>query len=226
MQEKIFYKGRLTYCVFHGVHSIFDPSGFQLESINAIIFVIDISSYDQSAYGQKHRDDERFNEKSNLLWHSLHEFNLMSSSWASRQASIILLFNESDRFKERLRVTPLQKCFPDYQDGSGYQVACDYIREKFISHQDPHRQVYTHFISGVQDPNLWPFVMASVDDIICAENITNFQKPRILANYLIGTQQRSLMNSYKVNQSLKTDNCDLPLPTREQEFEYCKIATT
>jgi guanine nucleotide-binding protein subunit alpha len=79
------------------------------ENITAIVFMVDISKYDQVLI-----EDESVNRMSEAL--SLFD-SICNSRWFVK-TSMILLFNKTDLFKDKLTKSPMGKYFPDYSGNS------------------------------------------------------------------------------------------------------------
>jgi hypothetical protein len=85
------------------------------ESAAFIIFVMDLDSYDE---GSK-------------MIETLRLFEDMVTSKLFIKASVILLLNKATSFKEKLQWKPLSDCFPEYNGGSDYHKAAEYILWRF-----------------------------------------------------------------------------------------------
>lgn len=70
--------------------------------------------------------------------------SICNSRWFVR-TSIILFLNKIDLFKQKLTYSPMSDYFSDYQGGSDYNSACEYIVNRFVSlNQSDAKTVYTH----------------------------------------------------------------------------------
>jgi guanine nucleotide-binding protein subunit alpha len=137
--ETTFVIGDLTYCMVDvgGQRAERKKWIHCFEGLTAILFLAAISEYDQFLF-----EDESINRMEEAL-------TLFGSICQSRwfvDTSIILLFTKTDVFEDRLLISPLQEYFADYDGGSDFTAACDYIMNKFISmNQHKQKQIYTHF---------------------------------------------------------------------------------
>ncbi|CAJ0901712.1 15472_t:CDS:2 [Entrophospora sp. SA101] len=132
------------------------------ENVTAIVFLVAISEYDQLLL-----EDETVNRMQEAL--TLFD-SICNSRWFVK-TSIILFLNKIDRFKEKLPLSPMVKYFPDYEGGSDYELACDYILNRFVSlNQSDIKQIYTHFTCATDTEQI-KFVMAAVNDIIIQTNL-------------------------------------------------------
>jgi guanine nucleotide-binding protein subunit alpha len=137
--ETTFIIGDLTY-------RMFDVGGQRterkkwihcFENVTAILFLVAISEYDQSLF-----EDDTINR----MQEALTLFNSLCNSRWFIGTSIILIFNKTDTFKEKLLVSPLQKYFPTYHGGPDFTAACEYIMNRFVSlNQHANKQIYTQF---------------------------------------------------------------------------------
>jgi guanine nucleotide-binding protein subunit alpha len=67
----------------------------------------------------------------------------------------------------------MKQWFNDYEGGSDYSAACDYILNCFVSlNQSDTKQIYTHFTCATDTTQI-RFVMSAVNDIIIQENLRN-----------------------------------------------------
>jgi len=132
------------------------------ENVTAIIFLVAISAYDQVLV-----EDETVNRMQEAL--TLFD-SICNSKWFVK-TSVILFLNKIDIFKEKLLVSPLAKYFPEFDAGTDYDRACDFITKKFISlNQSDIKQVYPH-LTCATDTQQIKFVMAAVNDIIIQNNL-------------------------------------------------------
>lgn len=96
----------------------------QFEDVDLVLFLVALSEYDQSLYEDG---------SANRLQEALDLFqNICQSPWFTRTA-IQLVFNKTDLFLEKLKHSPLDAYFPDFQGGSDYPLARQYIADKFTS---------------------------------------------------------------------------------------------
>lgn len=124
------------------------------ENVTTILFLVAISEYDQLLF-----EDETVNRMQEAL--TLFD-SICNSRWFVK-TSIILFLNKIDRFKEKLPVSPMKNYFPDYEGGSDYAAACDYILNRFVSlNQHETKQIYTHFTCATDTMQI-RFVMAAVN---------------------------------------------------------------
>ncbi|KAK7018271.1 G-protein alpha subunit [Favolaschia claudopus] len=146
-------------------YRIFDPIGQRSErrkwihffqDVTAVLFCADLGQYDQCLY-----EDKSVNE----LTDALTIFDSVCNSRWFHDTNIIL-FLRVDTLAEKLPRIPLSDYFPDYEGGSDYDAACDYLLHRFVS-LDQHtgkRQIYANYAS-VADPQQVKFILSAVQDI-------------------------------------------------------------
>ncbi|KAK7018261.1 heterotrimeric G protein alpha subunit B [Favolaschia claudopus] len=117
------------------------------ENIEAIIFYVDLGDYDQFSY-----EDE---SGTNCLQEALTLFDFsqndsVCNSWFVE--TNIILFLGIDRFMEKLEHIPLSDFFPDYQGGTRYDAACEYLLHRFVSlNQNAATTIYAAYTT-MDDP--------------------------------------------------------------------------
>jgi guanine nucleotide-binding protein G(i) subunit alpha len=96
------------------------------EDVDLVLFLVALSEYDQALYedGSVNRLQEALD-----LFH-----NICESQWFTHTA-VQLVFNKTDLFHEKLKVSPLGNYFQDFEGGTSYMAARQYIAEKFTSLQ-------------------------------------------------------------------------------------------
>ncbi|KAG9286883.1 hypothetical protein G9A89_012433 [Geosiphon pyriformis] len=162
--ETTFLIGELTYRMFDvgGQRSERKKWIHCFENVTAIVFLVAISEYDQLLL-----EDETVNRMQEAL--TLFD-SICNSRWFVK-TSIILFLNKIDRFKEKLQISPMEKYFPDFEGGSNYEAACEYILNRFVAlNQSDVKQIYTHFTCATDTQQI-KFVMAAVNDIIIQTNL-------------------------------------------------------
>jgi len=133
------------------------------ENVTAVIFMAAISEYDQVLL-----EDETVNRMQESL--TLFE-SICNSKWFV-QTSIILFLNKTDLFQAKLAHSPLSAYFPDYQGGSDYEQARNYILDLFLGLNRTSKPCYSHFTCATETTQI-KFVMAAVNDIIIHKKISN-----------------------------------------------------
>jgi guanine nucleotide-binding protein subunit alpha len=130
----------------------------QFEDVTSILFVVDISSYDQVS----------LDSSANLLAKALELFDWVANSQWFCRCSIMLLLDKVGRFKEKLATCPLDRYFHDYSGGTAFTSAVDYILCRFKS-MSTRDNLYIHY-SGTNThysgTNTLRFVFAAIKDTI------------------------------------------------------------
>ncbi|KAG5460424.1 MAG: G protein alpha subunit, partial [Olpidium bornovanus] len=162
-----------TFHIDELVYRLFDVGGQRserkkwihcFENVTAIVFLVAISEYDQVLL-----EDETVNRMQEAL--TLFD-SICNSRWFV-QTSMILFLNKIDRFKEKLPKSPMNKYFPDYEGGDSYDLACEYMANRFCAlNKSDVKQIYTHFTCAT-DTSQIKFVMDAVNDIIIQANLRN-----------------------------------------------------
>ena len=110
--ETTFNIGELTYRMFDvgGQRSERKKWIHCFENVTAVIFMVAISEYDQLLM-----EDESVNRMDEAL--TLFD-SICNSRWFEK-TSILLFLNKTDLFRQKLKTTPLNQYFKDYQGNSG-----------------------------------------------------------------------------------------------------------
>ncbi|CAK5125653.1 unnamed protein product [Meloidogyne enterolobii] len=154
--------GRLCY--------IFDVGGQRSErrkwihifdDVNAIIFVVAISEYDQ-----KIREDNA----TNRLLEALELFESITNSMFFSKSSMILFLNKIDIFSEKIKKISLNIIFSSYKGGLNYQDGVAYLRKKFLRLYRNKQKLYIHETCATDTTQL-ESVFNSVLDTIVQENL-------------------------------------------------------
>ncbi|KAF1744503.1 hypothetical protein MXB_3958 [Myxobolus squamalis] len=136
------------------------------ENVNAMIFCVSLSDYDQFLV----EDD-----KTNRMGESLKLLNsLLNNPWFEK-ASIILFLNKTDLLEKKLQHTPLTVCFPEYTGLNTFDDAKEFIRKQFesLNKNKSTREIYTHFTCAT-DTNQMSAVFEAVTDIIMKKNLRDY----------------------------------------------------
>ena len=77
---------------------------------------------------------------------------------------IVHFFNKIDLFKDKLLWSPMEFYFPDFEGGSDYEAACNYILNRFVSlNMSETKQIHTYFTCALDTAQAQD-VMAAVHD--------------------------------------------------------------
>jgi len=127
--------------------NVFDVGGSRSErrkwincfdNVDVVIFLVGLSEYDQVLW-----EDDSVNR----MEEALTLFGSISKSRWFAKTSMILFMNKIDLFVKKLQHSPLSDSFDDFEWGSDYEAACEYLLHRFVQlHLNPTRQLYAHFI--------------------------------------------------------------------------------
>lgn len=162
--ESTFHFGTLKYRIFDvgGQRSERKKWIHCFEDVTAIIFLVAISEYDQVLI-----EDESVNRMQEAL--TLFD-SICNSRWFERTSTILFL-NKIDLFRQKLPTSPLINYFPDFKGENDFDLASNYIMQRFISlNSSSEKQVYTH-LTCATDTEQVKFVMTAVNDIILQSNL-------------------------------------------------------
>ncbi|KAI9315443.1 guanine nucleotide binding protein, alpha subunit [Zopfochytrium polystomum] len=142
------------------------------DGVSAIIFVAALSSYDQvlgedeeegdgkraagEAACEKEEGDERVEKGAraakqkdapvNRMKDSLSAFTQIANHPLLHHIPIILFLNKTDLFSRKIKTSPINAHFPDYQGGPHLAAASQYFRFRFVaSCTDPNKPIVSHY---------------------------------------------------------------------------------
>ncbi|EDV21413.1 uncharacterized protein TRIADDRAFT_50796 [Trichoplax adhaerens] len=133
------------------------------EGVTAIIFCVSLSAYDL-----KLAEDEEMNR----MVESMRLFDSICNNQFFEETSIILFLNKKDLFQQKIAVSPLTLCFPEYSGANNYQEASSYIQTVFedLNRKKESKEIYTHFTCATDTDNI-QFVFDAVTDVIIKNNL-------------------------------------------------------
>lgn len=133
------------------------------EGVTAIIFCVAMSEYDLVLA----EDDEM-----NRMRESMKLFESICNNKWFTDTSIILFLNKKDLFQEKIKVSPLTICFPEFNGSNTYEETSRYIASKFeeLNKSPNNKQIYYHFTCATDTENI-QFVFSSVTDVIIKNNL-------------------------------------------------------
>lgn len=115
------------------------------DSVTAILYFVAMNEYDMLL-----REDET----SNRMIDSIALFEGVCNSPWFKDVTFILLLNKADLFRQKIESIDLNVCFPEYTGGCNFEVASEYIKQKFLQvNKSPH-DVFVHFIVAVDTDNV------------------------------------------------------------------------
>ncbi|MCJ1403255.1 guanine nucleotide-binding protein subunit alpha [Xylographa trunciseda] len=113
------------------------------EDVGAILFTVDIASYDQLLF-----EDETVNR----VQEALRLFDSIVNSRWFKKTAFALLFTKYDKLAVKLKASPLKYYFPDFKGRDDLEEATAYITNRFVSlsrHDD--RTIEVFYTSIVDD---------------------------------------------------------------------------
>ncbi|KAI8905859.1 guanine nucleotide-binding protein subunit alpha, partial [Gorgonomyces haynaldii] len=132
------------------------------ENVNALLFLVAISEYDQFLI-----EDHSVNR----IHESLILFESICNSRWFKDTSIILFLNKIDLFKKKIQYSPLSDTFPGYKGGPDFELACKYLVKRFITlNSNENKTIYPHFTCATDTKQI-RFVMLAVTDTIVKNNL-------------------------------------------------------
>ncbi|KAJ6232093.1 guanine nucleotide-binding protein g(o) subunit alpha [Anaeramoeba flamelloides] len=138
------------------------------EDVSSIVFVSSLSAYDQVLVEEG--SVNRMNE-SMLLFS-----DICNTRWF-RENPLILFLNKLDLFQEKIKVSPLNKLFPDYEGGVDVEEGKKFIKNQFLSlNRYQEKNIFPYFISAI-DPESIKQIFRQVND--------NFLQKKMDGNGLI-----------------------------------------
>ena len=123
-----------------------------------------------SEYDQTLKEDG----KTNRMAESIKLFSTVCNNLWFEKAAMILFLNKKDVFDEKIKHSPLTKCFPQYEGG---EEAIMYSPEQFVSEEfvkqvkSQSRGIYRHFTCAKDSRNITT-VFEVVIDLIKQTNLS------------------------------------------------------
>jgi guanine nucleotide-binding protein G(i) subunit alpha len=135
----------------------------QFEGVTSVLFVVDLSSYDQVLPGDSFK---------NRVVEALELFeSVINCRWFLR-SSIILLLNNFERFKQKLVTRPLRDYFCDYSGGNDINRTAKYILSRFNQVNRAHQNLFSH-LTEVTDMSYARFVLAAIKQTMLQQALSN-----------------------------------------------------
>lgn len=145
-------------------YNVFDVGGARNErkkwihcfdNVSAVIFMASLACYDRPMFEDS--DNNRMTDQLEL-------FEQICKNRVFGEVPIFLVLNKEDLFAEKIKTSPINVCFPDY-DG---EEAVDFIRRKFLEHGrrgNVEREIRVHFANSM-DKGSVERVFEDVNDCI------------------------------------------------------------
>jgi len=124
------------------------------DGVSAVLFCACLSGYDLPL-----REDPR----QNRMAEALALFAEVVNSNNFKDKTIIFFLNKTDLFMQKLQVSPLSAIFPNFTDGTDFDKACNFVKERFLERVDstrPMNTIFTHFTCALDTRNVAVVVTA------------------------------------------------------------------
>jgi len=115
------------------------------EGVTAVIFVAAISEYDQVLYED---------EKENRLHEAIRVFDNICNNKYFAATAMILFMNKMDLFEDKVKLTSIKGCFPDYNGDNSFQSSADYIKDRFLEVNKQDKMVFAHQTCATDTTNV------------------------------------------------------------------------
>jgi len=108
------------------------------DDVNAIIFLVAISGYDQTLWEDN---------KTNQMYEALLLFDSISNSKWFCNTPIILFLNKIDLFRKKIKYSPVSHYFPDFTgNNENFEETSLYFKNRFESlRRNKKQHIYSHF---------------------------------------------------------------------------------
>ena len=125
------------------------------DDVNAVLFLVAMSEYDE-----KLKEDG----KTNRMKESLKLFASVANNKWFVKPSLLLFLNKKDVFDQKIKYSPLSKCFPEYCDESFRETKPeDFLAEKFVAEVNDGRSIYRHFTCARDRENIKVVFQVTID---------------------------------------------------------------
>ena len=115
------------------------------DSVNAVVFVVAMSEYDQVL-----AEDDTVNR----MKESLNIFSTICNIKWFLKASMLLFLNKKDVFDEKIVYARITQCFPEYTGADDKFEASNYIWKQFAAQNTCNRGIYFHFTNAKDTQNI------------------------------------------------------------------------
>eukprot|EP01097_Dermamoeba_algensis_P008066 TRINITY_DN5241_c0_g1_i1.p1 TRINITY_DN5241_c0_g1~~TRINITY_DN5241_c0_g1_i1.p1 ORF type:complete len:347 (-),score=67.47 TRINITY_DN5241_c0_g1_i1:582-1622(-) len=115
------------------------------DAVTCVVYCVSLAEYNQKL---------REAEETNRMEESLRLFAGTTNSPWFWKIPIILFFNKSDVFNDKLKTVPLKTCFPQYTGPNEFLPAAEYIREQFLALNEAPHQIHPHFTTAIDPENV------------------------------------------------------------------------
>jgi len=132
------------------------------QEVTAIIFCAALSCYDLRLA----EDDS-----TNRMVESLKLFDSIVNNELFTDTSVILFLNKKDLFNDKVGISPITICFPEYTGPHTFHEASEYIRHRYIErNRNENKEIYVHITQATDTQNI-DFVFKAVTNMIITANL-------------------------------------------------------
>jgi len=133
------------------------------DDVNAIIFLVAISGYDQTLWEDN---------KTNQMYEALLLFDSIANSKWFYNTPIILFLNKIDLFKKKIKYSPVSHYFPDFTgDNENFEETSLYFKNRFESlRRNKKQRIYSHFTFAT-DTSSMRGIINSITNGVLASNL-------------------------------------------------------
>lgn len=86
---------------------------------------------------------------------------------------IMLFLNKIDLFEEKIKTSPLNICFPEYNGDNSFSSTTCYIQQQFLFlKSEQNSKVYVHLTNATDTENI-KLVFSIATDIVLNKNLVN-----------------------------------------------------
>eukprot|EP01091_Cochliopodium_minus_P017211 TRINITY_DN6680_c0_g2_i1.p1 TRINITY_DN6680_c0_g2~~TRINITY_DN6680_c0_g2_i1.p1 ORF type:complete len:350 (+),score=81.49 TRINITY_DN6680_c0_g2_i1:70-1119(+) len=116
------------------------------QDVTAILFVVALNDYERVL-----EEDHT----TNRMIEAIELFQQIINNRFFEETNIILFLNKKDIFLKRLEVSPIKKCFPEYNGKAEYKDSIEFIRLKFFNtNRNKERSIYYHETDATDTSNI------------------------------------------------------------------------
>jgi guanine nucleotide-binding protein G(i) subunit alpha len=126
------------------------------ESVNAVLFLVALSEYDQAL-----AEDSNINR----MKESLKLFASVCNVKWFLKASMLLFLNKRDVFDEKIQHSPLTIAFEEFKGPTEKNEAAAYVSQQFALQNHVDREIYRHYTCAKDAQNI-AVVFDAVTDVI------------------------------------------------------------
>ena len=133
------------------------------DHVTAVIYVSSLNSFDQVMFEDY---------SANSMEDQFKLFGDICNQPALQKATMVLLLNQTDLFKEKIKRVPITECsvFSDFEgDTKSFEETTAFIKEKFEGLNQGRREILTHFTCAIDTPSTLKTWRAIQESIIAAD---------------------------------------------------------